>query len=134
LSTSKPLGEVRGVGSVILLTMLTFGIYGLYWNFKTFDELHRHRGQGVTGGVGLLLALAGVSPFVLGSYVGKAYEEADYEPTVSGWTGLWFLPGVLLLGIGPIIYLAKVQGALNNLWTTVDGGAAESSAAAEPAG
>jgi len=131
LSTSKPLGEVRGVGSVILLTMITFGIYGILWNFRTFTELQRHRGQGVTGGVGVLLALAGVSPFVLGSYVGKAYEEADYEPTVSGLTGLWFLPGVLLLGIGPIIYLAKVQGALNNLWTTL--GKAPAEAAAEPA-
>jgi hypothetical protein len=131
--SAKPLGEVRGVGSVILLTMLTFGIYGLYWNFKTFDELHRHRGTGATGGVGVLLALAGVSPFVLGSYVGKAYEEADYEPTVSGWTGLWFVPGVLLLFLGPLIYLAKVQGALNNLWTTLGKTPVEAPAAAEPA-
>jgi drug/metabolite transporter (DMT)-like permease len=131
--SSKPVGEVRGVGSVVLLMMVTFGIYGVYWNYKTFDELHRHRGKGVTGGVGILLALVGASPFVLGSYVGKAYQEADYEPTVSGWTGLWFLPGALLLGLGPIIYLIKVQGALNNLWTTLGRGSVEAPAAAEPA-
>ena len=131
--SSKPLGEVRGVGSVILLTMLTFGIYGLYWNFKTFDELHRHRGKGVSGGVGVLLAIVGASPFVLGAYVAEAYEEADYEPTVSAATGLWFIPGFLLLGIGPLIYLAKVQGALNNLWTTLGKAPAEAPAVAEPA-
>src|SRR5438067_1693536 len=107
MANTGPLGQKRGLGFGILMFIVTLGIYGPYWNYKTCDEMHRHRGQGVTGGVGLLLALAGVSPFVLGSYVGKAYEEADYEPTVSGWTGLWFLPGVLLLGIGPIIYLAK---------------------------
>jgi hypothetical protein len=133
MSTNKPVGEVRGLGSVILLTMVTFGIYGIYWNYKTFDELHRHRGKGVTGGMGVLLALVAVSPFVLGSYVGKAYEDADYEPTVSGWTGLWFMPGALLLGLGPIIYLAKVQGALNNLWTTLGKAPAGAPAAAEPA-
>jgi Domain of unknown function (DUF4234) len=132
--SAKPLGEVRGVGSVILLTMLTFGIYGVYWNFKTFDELHRYRGgKGVTGGVGVLLALVLASPFVLGSYVKEAYEEADYEPTVSGATGLWFFPGLLLLGVGPIVYLAKVQGALNNLWTALGKPTVEAPAAAEPA-
>jgi hypothetical protein len=131
--SAKPLGEVRGVGSVILLTMVTFGIYGVYWNYKTFDELHRHRGEGVTGGVGVLLALVCASPFVLGSYIKKAYEDADYEPTVSAATGLWFMPGFLLLGLGPIVYLAKVQGALNNLWTALRGGRAEAPAVAEPA-
>ena len=131
--SAKPVGEVRGVGSVILLTMLTFGIYGLYWNFKTFDELHRHRGKGVSGGMGVLLALVGASPFVLGGYVADAYEEADYEPTVSVMTGLWFIPGFLLLGVGPLIYLAKVQGALNNLWTATAKEAATPPPVAEPA-
>lgn len=131
--SAKPVGEVRGVGSVILLTMFTLGIYGIYWNYKTFDELHRHRGKGVTGGMGVLLALVGASPFVLGAYVADAYEEADYEPTVSAATGLWFIPGVLLLGIGPLIYLAKVQGALNNLWTTLGKAPAEAPGVAEPA-
>jgi hypothetical protein len=133
LSTNKPLGEVRGVGSVILLTMLTLGIYGIYWNFKTFDELHRHRGKGVTGGVGLLLALVGVSPFLLGSYIRQAYEEDGFEPTVSGATGLWMFPGFLLLGIGPIIFFVKVQGALNNLWTELTGSGAAAAPGAEAA-
>jgi len=131
--SARPVGEVRSVGSLIVLLMVTLGIYGLIWNFRTFEELRRYRGKGVSGGMGVLLALVGVSPFLLGSYVKEAYEETDYEPTVSAATGLWMFPGILLLGLGPIIYLMKVQGALNNLWTAAVKEGAAATPVAEPA-
>ena len=49
-----PLGEQRGVGFVIILTIVTLGIYGLYWQYKTYSELKAHRGDGVNGWVGIV--------------------------------------------------------------------------------
>ena len=132
MNSGKPVGEVRSVGTVIVLMMLTFGIYGLYWNYVSFGEVHRYRGKGVGGGVGLLTALVGIAPFLLASYVGEMYREANEDPPVSGATGLWMFPGAFIL-IGPIVFLSKVQGALNLFWQLASEPAAPTAAAAEPA-
>jgi hypothetical protein len=99
----------------IVLTLLTFGIYGIYWNYVNFEEISKWRGKGVGGLGGVALALIGVSPFLLGSYVGQMYREANEDPPVSGATGLWMFPGAFIL-IGPIIFFSKVQGAINVFW------------------
>src|SRR5207244_5485053 len=52
-----PLGQERGVGFAIVMTIVTLGIYGLYWIFKSFDEVKRHRGEGLNGILGLLLCI-----------------------------------------------------------------------------
>lgn len=107
-----PLGRQRSIGGVIALVLITFGIYALFWIYLAFAELRAHRGEGVSGGVGVLLALVPVAIFLLPSYVGRMYQEAGQEPPVSGWTGLWALIPLL----GSLVWLAKVQGALNRYW------------------
>src|SRR5207302_921634 len=79
----KQVGEVRSAGSVIMLTLITFGIYGLVWNYHSFEEIRRFRGKGVGGGAGVLLALFGIAPFLLGSYVGDMYADQKEDPPVS---------------------------------------------------
>ena len=117
-----PLGRQRSIGGVIGLVLITFGIYALFWIYLAFAELRAHRGEGVSGGVGLLLAFVPVAIFLLPSYVGRMYREAAQEPPVSGWTGLWALVPL----VGSLVWLAKVQGALNRYWE----GKAQSAAAA----
>ncbi len=112
MESTRPLGRPRGVGTVILLLIVTLGIYGLYWIYITFAELQAHRGQGVSGVVGLLLALVPVSIFLLPSYIGEMYAEAGQEKPMTGWTGLW----ALIPLIGSIVWVIKVQGALNRYW------------------
>src|SRR5262249_54857753 len=34
-----PLGQERGVGFAIVLTLVTLGIYGIYWLYKCFSEV-----------------------------------------------------------------------------------------------
>ena len=119
----RQLGKPRGVGFVIVLSIITLGIYQLYWLWVSFAEIKRWRGQGVGGFAGLLLAFVIVSTFLLPSYVGRLYKEdlleqgeepilAAQKVPITGWSG--FL--VLIPLIGGIIWIAKIQGKLNNFW------------------
>jgi Domain of unknown function (DUF4234) len=117
-ATPKPsAGTPRGVGVVILLYFVTLGIYGLYWYYITHDEMKRETGEGLGGGIALLIAiLAGiVMPFITANEVGKMYEKAGHAKPVSAATGLWAFPGIFII-VGPFIWIAKVQGALNRYW------------------
>ena len=52
-STRGPVGETRSVGLSILWFILTLGIYGIYWYFATHEEMKRHTGTGLGGGLGV---------------------------------------------------------------------------------
>ncbi len=112
-----PLGNRRGVGFGILLFIVTIGFYGLYWAYKTQEEMKQHTGDGLGGVLGLVIwiLLGAVSAFVIPSEVGKMYEKDGRQPPVNGWTGLWLFPfGVFI--IPAIVWFVKVQGALNDYW------------------
>ena len=130
MASTGPVGKERGTFFVILMSIITFGIYAIYWVYSTHDEIKRHSGEGVGGGLGIVIYfVAGVvTPFLIGSEVGKMYQADGRTSPVSGKTGLWVFPGIFIL-IGPIIWLAKVQGALNDYWKSK----ATSAAPAAPA-
>ena len=102
---------------VLLLQIVTFGIYGLVWYYKTHSEMKEYSGQGLGGGLALVLALfAGiVMPYVTSAEVGNLYGREGQEKPVSGKTGLWVFPGIFII-VGPFIWLWKTQGALNRFW------------------
>lgn len=112
-----PLGQPRGVWFVILIGLVTLGIYWLYWVYKTQDEMKRHTGDGLGGVLGLVvwILISAVSAFVIPSEVGNMYAKAGREKPVTGWTGLWLFPfGILIIPI--FVWFAKVQGSLNRYW------------------
>src|SRR3954452_29344 len=114
------LGKVRGTGVCILLTVVTFGIYPLFWFYKVHDELKRHRGAGLGGGLALVLAffVGIVMPYITSSEIGEAFEARGHAKPVSGLTGLWYFPGALLI-VGPIVWFVKTNGALNSYWRSL---------------
>jgi len=114
---SGPVGRVRGTGMVILLTLVTFGIYSLVYYYSTHEEMKRHSGDGLGGVLALVLALfvGVVSPFLLSKEVGDLYERQGQRAPVTAVTGLWAIPGFLIL-IGPFVWLFKTNGALNDYW------------------
>jgi Domain of unknown function (DUF4234) len=116
-ANSGPLGQPRGIGFGILLFVVTLGFYGWYWAFKTQDEMRLHTGEGLGGVLGLVvwILLTFVSAFVIPSEVGKMYAKAGQQPPVTGWTGLWLFPGIILI-VPAIVWFVKVQGALNRYW------------------
>jgi hypothetical protein len=111
---NRPVGVHRGVGMVILLSIVTFGIYSLYWQYKSFQEMKDFSGVGLGGGVGLILAIfvGIVNVFLLPAEVGNLYAAGGQPKPVSGLTGFW----VLIPLIGSFIWIAKVQGSLNRFW------------------
>lgn len=114
MANTGPLGKERGVVFVIVISIVTLGIYALYWDYKTLEELKQHTGDGVGGVIGLVIGLVVgfVNFFVIPSEVGKMYKGDGREPPTTGWTGLW----ILLPLAGFIVWVVKVQGALNRYW------------------
>jgi hypothetical protein len=115
------MGKERSALSVILLTFVTLGIYGLYWQYATFKEMKEHSGQGIGGGIGLLLAifLSIVNCFLMPSEVEGLYQRTGRSSGISAMTGFW----ILLPIIGWIVWLVKTQGRLNEYWQSVAGAA-----------
>ncbi len=112
-----PLGQPRGVAFVIILSIVTLGIYSLYWVYKTQEEMKQHTGDGLGGVLGLVvwIILSPVSAFVIPSEIGRMYQRDGQQAPVTGWTGLWLFPfGLLIIPI--FVWYAKVQGALNRYW------------------
>jgi Domain of unknown function (DUF4234) len=116
-ASTGPLGQRRGIGFGILLFVVTFGLYGWYWVFKTEEEMRQHTGEGLGGVLGLVvwIVINPVMAFVVPSEVGKMYKMAGQQPPVTGWTGLWLFPFGFLI-IPAIVWFVKVQGALNRYW------------------
>jgi Domain of unknown function (DUF4234) len=114
VSNSGPLGQPRGILFVILISIITIGIYHLYWTYKTFEEMKRRTGEGLGGVLGLVIALVIgiVNAFVIPSEVGQMYKRDGETPPMTGWTGLW----LLLPLVGWFVWIVKVQGALNRYW------------------
>ncbi len=112
-----PLGKRRGVAFVILIGFVTFGLYWLYWVFKTQDELKQRTGEGLGGVLGLVvwIVVSPVSAFVIPSEIGNMFAKDGKSKPVTGWTGLWLFPfGVFI--IPAIVWAVKVQGSLNRYW------------------
>ncbi len=115
-----PLGETRGTGVCILLTIVTFGIYSLYWFFKVHQEMKDHTGRGIGGPIALLIAffVGIVMPYITSSEVGGLYSGRGQKPRVTAMTGLWYFPGVFIL-VGPLVWFVKTNGALNEYWRSL---------------
>jgi hypothetical protein len=114
--TGRPIGQVRSPLLVILLTIVTFGIWTLVWSYQNGDELQRHTGRGL-GGVAYLfitLLLSPVTMFLLASEVEQLYRSDGKEPPITTIWGLWFLLPI----IGNLIWYLRIQGALNDYWTS----------------
>jgi hypothetical protein len=114
-----PAGKVRPTGASIALFVVTLGIYGFVYNYSVHDEMKRHSGRGIGGGVALLLSfLAGVAmPFVTPAEVGSLYSRRGFPEPVNGWTGLWYV-GPAIAGYLAFFVLLFATVALNVHQTT----------------
>ena len=108
------LGKRRSAGLVILLTIVTCGIWTIVWSFQNGDELQRFSRKGI-GGVGYLLITLFISPvtmFLMAGEVEQLYRDDGQEPPITTIWGLWFL----LPLIGNLIWYIRIQQAINDQW------------------
>jgi hypothetical protein len=107
-------GVAYNKGLVILLTIITCGLFGIYWTYRTNEDLKAYNGDGLGGGLGIViyLLLSVVLMFTIPAEVEKMYQRDGRESPVSPMLGLWFLLPI----IGNIIWYVKVQDALSDFW------------------
>jgi hypothetical protein len=108
------IGQLRKPLTVVLLTIVTCGIYGLWWYYRNFEDMKQYSGEGIGGGIGLLLAIfcGIIAIFILPAEVGNLFEREGKEKPISAMTAFWNLIPLA----GGIIYIYKVQNSLNNAW------------------
>lgn len=79
--------EKRSIGLAILFTILTCGIYGMYWFVKLTDEANALSGdQEMSGGMALLLTIVtcGIYTLFWNYQMGKKMLKAQERAGVTG--------------------------------------------------
>jgi Domain of unknown function (DUF4234) len=110
--------DISGVfynrGLTILLMIVTLGIWGIFWTYRTQEDLKKYNGDGLGGVLGIVIyiLLSIVLMFTIPNEVKNMYDRDGRDSPVSAIWGLWFLLPI----IGHIIWYLKVQNALNDFW------------------
>ena len=109
-------GAYYSTGLVILLMIVTCGIWGFFWTYRTNEDLKQHNGDGVGGALGIVIyfLLSVVLMFTIPSEIEKMYQRDGRQSPVSTLWGLWFLLPI----IGNIVWYVQVQKALNEFWVS----------------
>jgi Domain of unknown function (DUF4234) len=116
----KPPESITGVyystGLTILLMIVTIGIWGFLWTYRTNEDLKRYNGDGLGGVLGIViyLLIAVVLMFTIPNEIEKMYQRDGRQSPISTAWGLWFLLPV----IGNLIWYIKVQRVLNEFWAS----------------
>jgi hypothetical protein len=79
----------------ILLAIVTLGIYAFVWVYRTHKEVKTYSGQGLGGGLGLLIFfLVGLATYFLVPYEVEAnlYNAEGEASPVRAVTGFWVFP------------------------------------------
>jgi hypothetical protein len=118
----RPVGKERPVALVVILTILTLGIYTLIWEWKISKEMDAFTGQPGRHKIirtAIVLAMVGIIVILLGVVlVVKGIPEVE-----SALPGPTFLPGFLLFfvaaGLFIAAYIMMVMG-LYRIWTALE--------------
>ena len=115
-TVGRPIGRPQDTTVLLLLMLITFGIYGLIYYYRAYRDLQLFTGHGVGGGLGLVLALfTPATGFLLPHEIKRAYQASGRPSPVGAWHGLLVIPGAYLLVL-PFVWWYQVNGALNDLW------------------
>ena len=107
-------GPFYSAGLSILLFLVTCGIWGIFWTYRTGEDLKRYNNDGLGGALGAVLYffISPVVMFTIPSEIEKMYRRDGRQSPVSTLWGLWFLLPI----IGHFVWYLKVQSALNDFW------------------
>ncbi|WP_300711718.1 DUF4234 domain-containing protein [uncultured Brachyspira sp.] len=116
-------GTVRSIPMLILLSIVTCGIYYLYWIYKTTDEIKNFmEREDINPTLELILVL--VTGNIYGIYWYYKYSKTVYsEMTAKAGINNSEDSTVLLVVLGvlfPIAAGAIMQDKLNTIWKSID--------------
>ena len=108
-----PIGQQRNIKKQVLLSVVTLGFYGIYWAYQSHEDISLHMRSGVTGVVGVLIAVfAGfVTWFLLPMEIKRMYEADGQTSPVGPATAFWIL-------LFAVPWYVKCQSALNQYWAS----------------
>ncbi len=111
-----PPGKERNPWGVVGLSLITLGIYFLYWTYMTFQEMKDHSHEGIGGPIGLVIGIfvGFVNVFLIPHELGNIYAKSGQEKPVTAMTGFWNLIPI----VGFVVWVIKVQTVLNARWET----------------
>lgn len=111
-----PVGKARNPWAVVGLSVITLGIYRIYWEYRSLKDLKDFTGEGIgpTWGLVLAILIPIVNSFVLPSEIGRIERGENKQDSLSGLTGFW----VIVPFVGWIIWTVMVQNSLNQVWRT----------------
>ena len=134
--------KIRSPVGVALLSLVTLGIYAIFWYYyinREMADLGRARGTDELGdspGKSVLAVTLGaliIVPAIISivhtfQRLQRAQRMSGVEPQINGWLSLV----MCLLGLS-IVFYAYEQSELNKVWRSSDGGTASLAAPAAPA-
>lgn len=113
------IGKTRSPVVVILLSIVTCGIYGLFWYYTIMQDINLTLAEERLS-PGLLLFLAIICPPVAWYILYKvdeglaevcAEEQINYKSNFILWLLLSFV-----IGVGIFVAMVQITGAFNQLW------------------
>jgi hypothetical protein len=111
-------GKVRSPIAVILLSIVTCGIYQIYWLFKVSGDVNNALGeQRISAPLYFLLGLLCFPLIYVGMYkldigIFDIRTRVGFPATKN--FVMWLL--LSLIGIGFIVFMYQVQSQLNEIW------------------
>jgi Co/Zn/Cd efflux system component len=113
------IGKTRSPVTVILLSIVTCGIYALFWYYVTMEDINRFYDERQMQS-GMLLVLSIICApvifyvyFMLDKYMKQISRQEDVE--YDGSMLLWLLL-TLVVGVGWFVAIWQVQSTLNKIW------------------
>jgi len=118
------IGRTRSPVAVILLSIITCGIYSLYWHYVIMDDLNKAANREIINPVLFLILLIVCGPFIYYiwytvdrnlSDISRA-EGTQYKENFILWLIL-----SLMCGIGVYVAMYQLSEAYNELWAKRSG-------------
>ena len=113
------IGKTREPIVVILLSIITCGIYGLYWYYTIMDDLNKATGEERISPVMMLIVSIICFPFfwLILYKTDKGLAEISQNEGLRYKENfiLWLLL-TLVLGVGVIVAMYQITAAFNDLW------------------
>ncbi len=111
-------GQVRSPALVIILSIVTCGIYAWYWIYKMSEELQRATGKStISPGVELLLCIVTCGIYLIYWFYkyGKMITEAQEQAGLNAEDNAVLYLLLAIFGLG-VVNMALMQSAVNKIW------------------